>query len=105
MCQATKSLKPVSSSKSLTAGPAVAILVAPEWPPRVDKQNHRLATREAIHETSLRIRSAVTVRAMLNTLLSRLVTNSAAAVPVDTSSAPSGRRKAISLCPDTRFRV
>jgi hypothetical protein len=72
-------------------------LLRQSGPPRVDKQNHRLATREAIHED--------TVRAMLNTLLSRLVTNFAAAVPVDTSSAPSGRRKAISLCPDTRFRV
>ena len=44
-----------------------------------DKQNYRLATREAIHED--------TVRAMLNTLLSRLVVIRGAAVPVNVERA------------------
>jgi hypothetical protein len=45
------------------------------------------------------------VPAMLNTLVSRLVVIRAAAVSARTSSAPRGRWKVNSLCPDTRFRV
>jgi hypothetical protein len=37
---------------SFRDGPTIAVLFAPEWPTRVDEQNHRLATSEAIHENS-----------------------------------------------------